>query len=1202
MFWWLSLLATIAALACAGEASSHWVLVRVPFKDFDVAPSIIRNRVMDRHCQVAGAAACANAHSDAPVLCSSAQWFDEEAEVDMPCVNMSGSESYIVSATDGAISVQLYTISKQAIAHKALTFHDDAFHPHERHDEHPQSLRPFVEFSLIVPAFFDKVAIKRGGSDEIIFESDAEDPPTHRRLFRTAETAEEIAANRNITVTRHQHLDPSRTRSVTFLASGYKASESNSFLGHVNTAMQILRSSTASRYNPSPWDRYFNLINIYSVFEPSAASGASRPQGPGYACPSYMSYCGPSTIDNNLECAFGTPTPSRLGCSYEKSKALASFAPASDIIVVLVNDVDYGGTGSDRFCCLSAGSSEFPFLLVHEIAHSVGILGDEYTYGFSDESGIELPNCGRTTVASDIPWKYWIDNGAVPSSPVAGCSFDNYYRPTSSSCLMSSGEPTNLCPVCKDAMASRLITVGPGLSFAEPRCPLTGFDVYLDSTESATLTLNHRFVLLNDDVSVTWTLPGGATVSGVPSITVDGSALTGRTTIISATIVDSTSMMSPTNRPSTATQNVTFRLIRKVAADTSLTTSTCVSSTGISYSYNGVCTNSDGCTRETVVSLYDAKVSSALTEDDADKAVKAAAIVFSVIGLVALVGAFGIIIYRKQTSPQSVYDFGTAAKSVWITSVVFACLVLVVVCAAIVYIVRYLPETVVFGEQLFIAALVFAILIYLVALGTFVSALTLSTLFNTVFSILLTLLAIAIFIICMVMVDLVVNRTEKDTIDTFAKRWKSEVDDDPSFMCTTQDYFECSGFYYSCSPIPSSYCPSNCDTYNRNPNACLPVLQEFIWDKLRPAAICGILLAFMMLVTAVLTMVLCILKRKAASSATGRRSHRKDPQAPVKPLTKRERAQLQNEFTKADRNQSGTLEGDEVLKFVTAVFPEDAVALDEAQELIAGGPKTFDEIVNAYFPYLKQQATDPKLLSQKEAEEATNVVDLHRRKLAKIDRFTAASGALSPEALEAIHIRARTSAKDRYNPHVPNDAEMSPVNSDLPEENDDSAYLLEEINKAAKAYGETVEADMLRGLTPQELEGLRSAWKNLHPTIAGHLSDPEIDRYYQWSHEAVLESREHFVRWKQILNVRGTGRILWPEFCFPYAQRALLKAANQALQQEGKAVAVPGMLLNRQTVLNDYGQQVSDLAFLPFEQEIPVERAIAANITLFGKL
>ena len=165
----------------------------------------------------------------------------------------------------------------------------------------------------------------------------------------------------------------------------------------------------------------------------------------------------------------------------------------------------------------------------------------------------------------------------------------------------------------------------------------------------------------------------------------------------------------------------------------------------------------------------------------------------------------------------------------------------------------------------------------------------------------------------------------------------------------------------------------------------------------------------------------------------------------------------------------------------------------------------------------------------------------------------------------------------------------------------DTAALLKDIRSAAAAYAKTTEGQMFVGLSPQELEGLRMAWRNLHPSVAGHLSDKEIDRYFQWSHEAVLESREHFVRWKKMLDVRGTGTICWAEFCFPYAQRALLKAAKESLAEEGKAVATPGRYLSREAAAADYGEACAERVFLPYEHDVPIERLVAMGFLMAGE-
>jgi hypothetical protein len=168
----------------------------------------------------------------------------------------------------------------------------------------------------------------------------------------------------------------------------------------------------------------------------------------------------------------------------------------------------------------------------------------------------------------------------------------------------------------------------------------------------------------------------------------------------------------------------------------------------------------------------------------------------------------------------------------------------------------------------------------------------------------------------------------------------------------------------------------------------------------------------------------------------------------------------------------------------------------------------------------------------------------------------------------------------------------------------DSNELFRRIEAAALLAAPSVECQMCRGLTPVELDGLRSFWARVHPAITGDLTDPEIEAFYTASHGVTMRAQEHFIRWKKMLDVRGREAVGWPEFCFPYARRAMNAKARRALlaQSNGNLAALEreyGPLdrsMTPEDVQKEFGAELVAQAILPYEDEVPFARVLAAAL------
>ena len=158
-----------------------------------------------------------------------------------------------------------------------------------------------------------------------------------------------------------------------------------------------------------------------------------------------------STTD--LECnynCFGTPR--LICCNSNIVLPLASQAP-HDKIIVLVNNNEYGGSGSVNFAVAYHRFPQYgPQVAIHEFSHSFALLGDEYSFGPNNGGNPLRANCDN--VAGCPRW-----NGTPGTSCIPGCTYDEWYRATND-CLMLRirSDPASgvFCPVCRTLIGGYL--------------------------------------------------------------------------------------------------------------------------------------------------------------------------------------------------------------------------------------------------------------------------------------------------------------------------------------------------------------------------------------------------------------------------------------------------------------------------------------------------------------------------------------------------------------------------------------------------------------------------------------------------------------------------------------------------------------------------------------------------------------------------
>ncbi len=244
--------------------------------------------------------------------------------------------------------------------------------------------------------------------------------------------------------------DSSHRFTVTVLSEGYRETEQEQFF-------QDATNLVSSFFSAEPFREYQNYFNAQAVFVPSIESGSDHP-----AYPVTRNTFFNSSYDNN-DRLLTIPTGAEgVG---KVTSILKAAAPGTDLSVVLVNDLVYGGSGG---AVVVVSKSAFaPEILIHESGHTLAGLGDEYTDASSYIPPSEPPNTTRQTDRNKIKWNAWIStNTPIPTPALA--EFESlvglfegaqnrttgWYRPRLDCGMRTLGKP--FCEICRETLVKSI--------------------------------------------------------------------------------------------------------------------------------------------------------------------------------------------------------------------------------------------------------------------------------------------------------------------------------------------------------------------------------------------------------------------------------------------------------------------------------------------------------------------------------------------------------------------------------------------------------------------------------------------------------------------------------------------------------------------------------------------------------------------------
>ena len=315
---------------------------------------------------------------------------------------------------------------------------------------------------------------------------------------------------------------------IAILGDGYTSAELGKYRADADTVVaQFFADAPYNEYRP-----YFNVRLAGVVSQQSGADHSER---------SPAVY-----VDTALDAAYNCAGTVRLICvNDEKVRAVleATFAPAErDIVLVVVNDAQYGGSGGQW--AVASTHSLSGILALHETGHSFGLLGDEYSGpgSCSDQPEPLGPNLTKQTDRTLIKWRHWISGTTpVPTTSTEqelpglyeggwGCT-DDMYRPTYDSVMMST-RVSFWGPINREQLVKRIYNFVSPLDAAEPAGP------------SVTVGKDTTFRVApmkptDGTLEVTWYLNGISTGATGNAITIASASLpTG--TVVEARLQDRT--------------------------------------------------------------------------------------------------------------------------------------------------------------------------------------------------------------------------------------------------------------------------------------------------------------------------------------------------------------------------------------------------------------------------------------------------------------------------------------------------------------------------------------------------------------------------------------------------------------------------------------------------------------------------------------
>jgi hypothetical protein len=329
--------------------------------------------------------------------------------------------------------------------------------------------------------------------------------------------------------TIRNHGDPANRVDITILGDGYTQAELPKYATDIERFIQGL-------FAQEPYKEYQRFFNVHRVDVISNESGADHPE---YSV----------NRDTALNATYNCAGIQRLICvsTSKVNEVLLRSLPAEqrDVVLVIVNDTEYGGSGG----IIAVASLHFQVieLILHELGHTLGLLADEY-------GGPPPPTCNaasepnevnvtKTNTPAQIKWRPWIDAAtllptidslpAVPGLYPGGKYCDTgLYRPTYNSKMRSLNVPFE--QINTEQLIKRIYNWVSPIDTVEP----VALAVSLTQGTNETFRV-HVPAPLTGAMTISWLL-NGQPVGNTAAITLQSAGLTAGSHTLQVIVTDQT--------------------------------------------------------------------------------------------------------------------------------------------------------------------------------------------------------------------------------------------------------------------------------------------------------------------------------------------------------------------------------------------------------------------------------------------------------------------------------------------------------------------------------------------------------------------------------------------------------------------------------------------------------------------------------------
>ncbi|GAA2012612.1 hypothetical protein GCM10009839_03830 [Catenulispora yoronensis] len=292
---------------------------------------------------------------------------------------------------------------------------------------------------------------------------------------------------------------------LVFVGDGYLASEMPIFAQSAENAWQSLMAY-------EPFKTYQNFFDGSRVEVPSPVSGISNDPTNGIV------------RQTPLGMHFFCHDIDRLLCvDTNAAQTYANLLPGINHVVSIAHTTTYGGAGGS--ITTLAGENQFSTnVIVHEMAHTIAGLGDEYQVPFDTSTGAEAgPLANVTSRTEDYlktnhhKWWRWLGKPSADGSTVGDYAGANYYaagfyRPSLDSEMRTLGKPFN--PPSIEALIESFYVSRYTSGSIDPIDSVTPAPTPDGIVDRSNVTLKASLIpLVGQDYTVWWGI-GGVAVPG----------------------------------------------------------------------------------------------------------------------------------------------------------------------------------------------------------------------------------------------------------------------------------------------------------------------------------------------------------------------------------------------------------------------------------------------------------------------------------------------------------------------------------------------------------------------------------------------------------------------------------------------------------------------------------------------------------------